>query len=386
MAVEQTQPKPEQVKIHTVADANRYLKLALETLKEETRRFDQKIQQFRPRFRTKDSNLDKDMRKANLKEDYEALDAFTRQTNRILYRAIQELPCDTNAVRIPITIDPNRDASVLPNDFKGRSERKSLTDFFKVVCDVDIQDLSKPFEFTFIKNLPFSFTTGTHGSGERDAAMSSCPNLSFKTSSNMTNVPAYLAIDSTDFGMLKRNDMYLLLDEVNSISLVNAKKGDLTTRAMEEGNDLKLIDPRTPETHYLNFRRFKGYRFCIDKDTVQEDIDKEVYEKVRKICLPENGTGLFVTSFGSGTKSRKLVSFRGFAADISNNDPVLYEFDNVSFPDEIINGKDISLRNPLSVAYRMLEHEKTPQPNIQTYSGQEIIRRLSEHQVSTKFD
>jgi len=308
----------------------------------------------------------------------EVLEAAAGKINMLLYEAILQHPSEVNAVRIPVSVSLHRNETGLPDAGTRYSGRYKLERFLRSALGTEEIPECVPFEF--VKHLPYEFTTGTHGSGERNAMEYSCPNIAAETGVFLDDVPAYLMIDLSDIGWLWHEKGYLFPDEIKSISLEHVPDEQFTPMVVM-GKDREYSLKKTPGSamHYLYFRGFKGSAIK-EKDIPSKRWKKDVSAIVLRTLIPEMSTQLFTTRWGL----RNPAAFSGFAADVHGEEPVLYEFDNVSIPWSLRPSCAFGI-NAIMAAYAIIQQRNKPGSNIKSYTGAEIIRRLAQFEMRREF-
>ena len=325
------------------------------------------------------SSLEENLRtlqKAGTRGDRDELDTIAGEMNAILCQAIEQYPTEVNAVRIPALISIGRKDDRLPHHGTIFSGRAVLNDFLCTVSETE--KLSGVVEFEFVKHLPYTFTTGSHGSKERDAMTASCRNIAVETTGR-ENTLAYFEIAMRDNQALMEECIYLFPDEIQSIKLEQVSDNEFTPCIQKTNSKYELTAPLSSAGHYLYFKGFEGY--MISSDHIPNIKRRDDIAKLLKyVILPDRTTGLF------RIEERRIQTsyFSGFAADISGNEPVLYEFDSVPIPRGLRNN-EIPGRGLMLAANAIIQHRKKPQSNIQTYTGNKIIGKLADLGDKRKF-
>ncbi len=314
------------------------------------------------------STLEEKLSSLKRTTDLKFLEGVAQEINDLLYEVIIKHPTEANAVQISTTISPKREERGLPYAYTISSGRYKLEMF--LAAALDTKELPDTVSFEFVKHLPYVFTTGTHGSGERAAMGYSCPNLQVETGLEDRDVPAYLMIDVADQGFMQQS-IYLFPDEIQSVKLAQVSREEFTSIVDRPGRDkYTLRTSLSPVSHYL---RYRGFNFSTP--SAENDLPKkwreEIVTTLRNVLVPEHSTGLFKDHWR--LLSANPTSFSGYAAlEVKDEEPVLYKFDQFSIPRAFREKEKQAI-----VAYALVKHGKHPQSNIQTYRGVEAIRELS---------
>jgi len=287
-----------------------------------------------------------------------ALEKASEEMNTILYEAIEKYPNEANAVSIPTKIYFNEDGS-----------RYGLRSFLESV--IGSQKLSGSISFEFVKHLPYVFTTGTHGSGERMAGFSSCPNLSLETDLE-DGSPAGLRLDLADGNYIGQENVFLPASEIQSISLERVADEKFTPRGRRVSRNWEFKENYSGAAHYIYYMGFCG--LLLNKEDVPEmGLRDEVVATVRNVLVPDFSSRLFSPAHQISENGY----FSGFAVDDNSKEPVLYEFENAPVPKELLNDSAGRMAEILS-AYTIAKHKAEPQTGVKTYNGDSIIARLSQ--------
>ncbi len=317
--------------------------------------------------------LSKRLSSLKTETDYNKLELIAEDINGILYNAIEYYPTQANAVIINTRINTTTEGVGLPDSNTIFSGRISLENYLKHA--LDLNELSKEIQFRFVKHLPFTFTTGTHGSGERDARSASLENIAVETAVFKTDLPAYLMIDVADGGLCHRK-AYLLPDEIKSIKLgwVDDKEFSQNLRG---SFDTPVLEPsHSSAGHYLWYKGFGSY--CMREEYVPAGKWKKgIVQIVGKVLTPKYSTKLLIQEYNT-------QFLNGFAALPSENGIILYEFKDVQLPKALLKNTNFG-QAATQAAFAIALHQKKPQPNILTYSGKEIIDRLSQFKSERNF-
>ncbi|MFA6460918.1 MAG: hypothetical protein WCV90_01515 [Candidatus Woesearchaeota archaeon] len=315
---------------------------------------------------------------SNLKRtiDPKLLGGLAQEINDLLYEVILNHPTEANAVQISTIISPKREEKGLPYAHTIFSGRYKLEMFLSAALGT--KELHDTVEFEFVKHLPYFFTTGTHGSGERAAMGCSCPNLLVETGLEDNDVPAYLMIDVADQGFMQQS-IHLFLDEIKSVKLAQVPNDKFTSVVDRPGRDKYTLKTSSSSvSHYLWYR---GFNFSTPNagSNLPKKWREEISATLRNVMVPEHSTGLFEDYWR--ILSANPTSFSGYAAlEVKEEDPVLYKFNKFSIPRAFREEE-----RQVVVAYALVKHGKHLQSNIQTYRGIEVVRELSRLEVKQTF-
>lgn len=312
--------------------------------------------------------LEERLRTLQTERDTTVLNDVAQEVNGVLYEAITRYPTKVNAVRISTSISSTRERMGRPN----YGERYNLQKFLQALR---IEEVPESVDFAFVKHLPYSFTTGTHGSRERSAMVSSCETVTVVD--GFDEHPTHVVIDLTDGGFFREN-AYLFLDEIQSIRFEQVPDDQFTPRVEVRKGQYALEQSLSSAMHYVFFKGF--YRYKITPEQIPQGLEgkDDVAAIVRDVFVPDNYSTLFKADFGA---SHRPVSFSGFAVDTSGKDPVLYEFVNMEIPPVLRNVRD----HMVYAAHAIVQHRKNPSLHVQTYTGDDIIRKLSQIEVERRF-
>lgn len=293
--------------------------------------------------------------------------------NDILYYAIVHHPTKVNAVQILTSADVSRECKELPS----WGYREMLKNYIEKATGREGLEGIVPFSFTL--HLPFAFTTGTHGSGERAAMSNSITNVLFEEWGYGRYAPSALKIDVRGGGWLIKKDVYFLPEEVKLIQL--AQVADSQFSPLYQDLDKPLVQPYSTLDHYLAFRGFRVIR-TDEKDIMQHE--PEILHIMREgvVLIPEHSTGLFHVEY----YNYPTLVMSGFAAVAFRKDEKLelYEFHDVGLPENLVK-KMASGENAAYVAYAAALRLTGSQQDIKVYRGNDAIARLHEVRTERKF-
>ncbi|MBI2995162.1 MAG: hypothetical protein HYY52_00420 [Candidatus Melainabacteria bacterium] len=219
--------------------------------------------------------------------------------------------------------------------------------------------------------LPYSFTTGTHGSGERAARGASVDNLEFTTIGSWGRKNKERATGlgiAIEVPLIVWKLSYFTLDEIEAVRFTT--NGNFTPYLKDEET---LLNRSSYINHYLWFRDFSGC--SIDLQKLGSLNDQEAKE-LRKFVFPLRVRNLFDEEHElSGTKLKK-----GFLAKIEDSKVVLYEIDNLK-----IGGRDSdSWEDAYKLALKIIRGEIKDPSSIKVYTGDDVINRLTEINIEQR--
>ncbi|MFA6296754.1 MAG: hypothetical protein WC663_05345 [Patescibacteria group bacterium] len=222
-----------------------------------------------------------------------------------------------------------------------------------------------------VVNLPYSFTTGTHGSGERAAVGSSRVPICFGTLMYRERIQKNGSVPCVKISvkrpLLSEDYTAFAIDEVESVRLVPECDyipyySDFADHPEKE----KLISRMKPEDYYLIFRDFSNY-VNFRRDNVPSSYDLlERAAFLAGFCEPSYFCRL--TELDYDRKSFQL----GFIweVDIPSHKPQVYEFWDIEKPDDDTH---VAL-GMVYVAIKSLDQEVMKK--VCVHEGIDIIRRL----------
>ncbi|MBS3169728.1 hypothetical protein J4210_04545 [Candidatus Woesearchaeota archaeon] len=294
--------------------------------------------------------------------DLEQARKIAGELDTVLHNAISHLVPDVNAVQIELVPKDKDDLlNMVRREIYFGMDRHVWVDYV-----TSRFPLAPPDPFVFNAHLPFSFTTGTHGSGERDAVGASCTSVSFSV---LTLLPHFhpvlkLNLESSNYGAI-RTPSLLIGEEVKSVRLVSVD--DLAFSPIYDGwsDDLRRTSALS---HYLNFKGFS--RTSINPELIPDCSWKEsVVDMMRKISY------LSTASFDDFYHNRV---WSGFVALDEPQGITLYEVDHLAMPAEL-EGTDQGIQKSLvCAAYAVfLQRQENSGEKITAYRGKESIRALS---------
>lgn len=290
------------------------------------------------------------------------------ELNEILYGIIGNHAPQINAVQIQINADVDR-ARGLPKS-GGEGNRYEWKDYVQLV--VGDRNLGGKVPFLFTAHLPFEFTTGTHGSGERAAMGASIENILFEIGAPGKALVNMRLCISEGYSR-PTTECYFLSEEVESVKLTQIT--DQTFSQVYRMAGCALEPSPSAVDHYLFFKGFAGCRTPGSIHIPESKWKSNMADLLKNIRIPNGSTGLLNESEG-------LLS--GFAVVRVGEEFVLYEFDKVNLPNDL-TAKYFDENTLAYVAYAIDLHSRNPQKSIKVYKGDEIITRLHECKTDREF-
>lgn len=223
----------------------------------------------------------------------------------------------------------------------------------------------RPLSNTLIFSLPFGFTTGTHGSGERAAVVASQEHVYFTfihpRDDWQTKVPA-LAL-SLEAPLIMPHYSLFTLDEIDSIQFTD--KGDFVSYVDRHREGEILIEKPNFVNYYFGFRNFFNYRM-FRSEKIEEFSNEEWNQCQENLAEPGGFGNLWREDF----RTNKLV--KGFLA-VCHKDPdkvELYEFTDIELP-----SRD---RHEAAAILYINFSRGMYGTHIRSYTGNEAIQKLAE--------
>lgn len=182
---------------------------------------------------------------------------------------------------------------------------------------------------SLIVPLPFYFTTGTHGSGERSAMAASSDHLwmtMIHPRKSDEQVPS-LAIE-IEAPLIVRKLSHFTLDEVKSLRFISTDS--FTPWYREVQGKPQFRERMNPVLHYLDFRQFQSSAFSRKRDQFRDFSDGEWDSCQKELWEARPFTALWREDYARKTKTLR----RGFLARISDdpNQVRLAEFSDLTQP------------------------------------------------------
>ncbi|MBI4152189.1 hypothetical protein HY495_00630 [Candidatus Woesearchaeota archaeon] len=292
------------------------------------------------------------------------------ELNTVLHTAIHHFVPDVNAVQIVLEPQAQDDIiSMVRREIYFNLNRHDWESYVKSRFP-----LAPPEPFVFNAHLPFNFTTGTHGSGERDAIGASHTTVSCSVLANLPDLCPVLQLnlESSDYAAIK-TPYFLIGDEVKSVRLVSIDDRDFSPLYGGFSSDL---GKRSALSHYLFFKGFS--RTLINGNLIP---DCEWKEEV--VNIMRNVSYLSTTSFTDFYQNNR---WSGFAALQEPQGITLYDVNDLALPSELV-GVDLGIQKSLvCAAYAVfLQRQGNASEEITAYSGKKAIGILSPVETKRRF-
>lgn len=284
------------------------------------------------------------------------------ELNDFLYSLIHSHAPEVNAMQISVRARLGDERKDLP-DFGYRAW---LTRYLQKALP---RKTKGTVAYTFSVHLPFAFTTGTHGSGERAARSASWENMAFHSYyyRNQQKVRWYLSLNLNGGSWLSKREVYFAPTEIRKIVVAQVNDTDYSPFFDPRGES--LISGRLALDHYIHFRNFSCYSVEPDK-VPAHPWKEEILAVAKNVAVPQFKSPLL-------KKKWNEPYLDGFAVFFPDDKVAeLYQFKKVHLPKGFSNDYG---ENAVSAAYAIVAHRKTPQPNIRIYKSMEAIARL--HQI-----
>ncbi|MFH0863956.1 MAG: hypothetical protein V1858_02635 [Candidatus Gottesmanbacteria bacterium] len=289
--------------------------------------------------------------------------------NDLLNRAIYLFPHLAKGVEIVIDPKAEKNTRAFEDTFGHDYNRYYFTQLQKVHI-AQGRELST----TWGIPLPYGFTTGTHGSGERAATGASRQDVYF-TSAHPYQGAAYgiptLAI-TLEAPLIVPRETHFTLDEISHVGLVEKPKFVPYIKKAKNSQDYELLDRMDPTLYYLCFRDFADYRAFRKKDEMRlMKLSDEQFNRLwGKLLEPQTSSNLWEDDY------QAEVTKKCFLAMVEETEEAisLFEFTNVwEFKPTEANCHHRS-------AYMLNSYLERPDKwtgKVQEYKGQAIINRLA---------
>jgi len=292
------------------------------------------------------------------------------EVNHILGRAIYLFP--HLARGIAVSLKPETEQKT--KEFEDKYGWDYYRNRYNMLLEVYQEKKGFPLPETLVLPLPYGFTTGTHGSGERTARASSQEDIYLgfihPRGDYQTNVPALAVVVKAP--LIVEHPTYFTVDEVESIEFTD--NGEFTPFVDKRNNENVLVEKTTPEIYYLRFREFSGVRHNLGERMQLRELTDEEWDRCnRELVTARPFTNLWQEVYH--TKPRTLK--RGFIACVKD-DPlyshhlIMYEITSMRLPKE-------NQEKAAAVLYtNILRGKKSTLSRTVEYKGIEVIRRLTE--------
>jgi hypothetical protein len=268
--------------------------------------------------------------------------------NQLLLRAIYLFPHVAHGVNI--TIDPEL--------YERYSEFRGLAEYYQ------FKHLPSPSTITL--PLPYVFSTGTIGSGERNALNNSITTVELLSGSETGNGKPALNMEIESPGGFARNYMNIPLEMAHTIEFTST---DRFIPYVELGPHTKTTERDNHLTHYIYFRNF------APNATTPEDMKNRITEDellaVQSLLIPIQQPALW------RDRSRVIIGTylqKGFMVLLNHKakETQLLEFTNTNYP-------SLSDNDFTSTAVRLFVKAmrgEIKQDHLAVMTGNQIIERL----------
>lgn len=296
----------------------------------------------------------------------DALEEALGAVNGILFGAIQLFPHLATGIKVRLS-DKVRSADEIRQLLEYDSKRGS----HEAMLQLYPQETGREHDGTFILPLPFAFTTGTHGSGERAAYASSRAEIFLSSTPgrrgdgshlfpvlNLVIRRPLLTFDYTKF----------LLDEVESVEFIAG--GSYSPYYSQGFRDHEpkpeaLIERGSHLEHYLSYR---GFVFCLLKRESFEECTDDEWSRCWNLRIPSL-QNIADRLWERDYRRRHLT--HGFLAVKGDASYTLYEVTDVSLDN------DDSFIGAAMIYLRILRREKAfRRDKVRVYGRDRIIAKL----------
>jgi len=289
------------------------------------------------------------------------------ELNDILLSAIDKYPGEVNGVEV--TINSGSASRTWSDRFAGHFvEGRQRMDLPKYA------DLNGGQLTNIILPLPYSFTTGTHGSGERAAGAASEITIA---SGELIEIGSQnrrggIGVQVEAQFMTPR----LVMFDAKEIKEIKFVKVDKYSPYLDQRDEPRLVDRPSPTQHYLNYRGFRNPWNPTDAGNF--GVDPETFAKLsRETVVNDNHSFLKISA-----NRRKLE--KGFVATVEDGKSVLYEFTDV----KLKNTKDMYGSDALGRVwfdYKTGKKSGRFKDSVIRHEGDEVVKRLSSIESTRKF-
>ena len=299
--------------------------------------------------------------KADVSREQKA-DAMDR-LNRLLYRAIYVFPHLATGLQVTLTPGTEGKSEEIWETYGydyGSQRRKyeQLRDRYQEKYGASFPDrLTVP--------LPYGFTTGTHGSGERAAMGASREEIAFNFISGYSQRNPETQALGVEVGapLIASRLTYFTMDEIEDVGFVSGQ--EFTPLISHSG---ELIDRANPVSHYLIFRDFGVYAAFRKRESLPELTDEEWKQCQTRLLSAPFHTNLWQEDMRFLRRGLLKKGFMALSAD-NADDITLYEYTNYAMPSEDqYESEAILLTRMMRGGDESLF--------VQTYQGMDIITRL----------
>ena len=296
------------------------------------------------------------------------------ELNEIFCRAIYLFPHLVKGIEVKLKEGTEQKSEEFFRTYSsdyGRFWYESFFEFYKKEHGVNPTPL--------VFQLPYGFTTGTHGSGERNAMMHSRDTLALtsilKRDKPSTKIPA-LALEIRA-PLITSSHTSFSLDDVESIQF--SDKGDFTPWIdNRQGKDV-LIKRGNYLGYYFTFRdfsNFSNFRRGIDGMKFGR-LSKEQKDKINlELVEAQSFTNLWHDDYKTGKLETGFLVCWPHSANVG--DFVLYELSGIPLPN-----KNSHEANAL-LYHEILKNNRDVVSRTKQYKGEDIIKRLVEIPVQPR--
>ncbi|MDO8621980.1 MAG: hypothetical protein Q7R80_02015 [bacterium] len=253
--------------------------------------------------------------------------------NGVLYRLLYVYPLATGIV---IRLKPGcreRTPEMFARYGQHELHRRALEQFL----DRYTEERGVPFDDTFVIPMPYAFTTGTHGSGERAAMAGSHVSVEFTTMDprdlHEPSVPA-LAF-TIAMPVLFPDLTHFRLDEIAEFRVTD----EFDTYTPYEGyldGQRRLMRRRAPLHHYLSFRQFSALLSTERLTKLRSlfpDLTQDEERPMRGNLLEPHFHDSVLWSYEYREGTQKFLR-HGFLGEVDEREEAttLYEYVNIDVP------------------------------------------------------
>lgn len=289
-----------------------------------------------------------------------------RSLNRHLYRAIHFMPHLATGVEVKLAPGTEDKAEEFGSKYSLEAEgQRRIYDSLRKAYPAK---LGKQFPEKLILPLPYGFTTGTHGSGERSGVAQSSGQIGFgfmrqREGEDALEPVVNVSIQAAFFTPRQTN---FTLDEVESVRFVGAE--EYTPVVAERDGVVEFRDRGNPVSYYLYFRDFSNNRSLRKRENLRELSDEEWEFCQTRILSSRPYTNLWRDDYRLAVGNVLIHGFMAVKGDMAE-DVTLYELTDLRLPKSDIQDSEASIMAKIL-------REGVNQNWLQTFKGRDVITRL----------
>jgi len=296
-----------------------------------------------------------------------------QEINRLLYTAINLFPRLTTGIEVNLASDIEQ-IEERTRQFEAKMGRRiyHYRHAFRLLEQAfgkEGQSVSRTMFFP----LPYAFSTGSHGSGQRAAVAQSQEDIYFATDFSRGEEEIGLLEMVIDGYSITPNPSLVTLDEIDSIRF-STSANRFTPMVSRSREGPMTLSRGNPVTHYLRFRNFSGHRAWRNERELFPDLTFEEWEAGNQGVIEAR----FFTNLWQTTIDIDNLLERGFIAITAeeSEDVILHELISIRID------KDDYVIAPYLL--KRIASGEYGSDQVKTYRGLEIISRLSEFSIEER--